>query len=87
VFRINYRLPDDLPSHQRDFPPRYTTAPAGHHARDSAFLGLLVAGYLLALLGGIVLLRMLTPVSAITNAATGEISTQGRTTLKYRGGH
>jgi hypothetical protein len=86
VVRINYRLPDDLPSHQRDFPPRYTTISAVHHARDSKLLVLLVVGYLLALLGGIVLLGVLTPVSTTTIAATGETSTQGRTTLN-RGGY
>lgn len=82
MFRINYRLPDDLPFHQRDFPLGYTATPAVHHPRDSTFLGLLVVCYLLDLLGGIVLLRMLTPVSATTIAATGETSTQS-TTLKY----
>ena len=72
MFRINYRPPENLPSDQRDFPPRYSTTPDVHHARDSTFLVLMVVGYLLALLGGIVLLRVLTPVSATMTVATSE---------------
>jgi len=42
------------------------------HARDSGFLLLMVAGYLLALGGGIVLLGVLTPVSHPTMVANSE---------------
>ena len=46
------------------------------HARDSGFLLLMVAGYLLALGGGIVLLGVLTPVSHTTMTAASEASSQ-----------
>ena len=46
------------------------------HARDSGFLLLMVAGYLLALGGGIVLLGLLTPVSHPTLVATSEPPSQ-----------
>lgn len=71
VLPLNYKPPEQLPLHQRDFPPR----DIAHlpHARDSGFLLLMVIGYLLALLGGIVLLRVLTPTTATITAATSDI--------------
>jgi len=52
-------------------PQRWSKDP--HHARDSAFLLLLVTGYLLALVAGIMLLGLLTPVSHPAIVAASEI--------------
>jgi hypothetical protein len=71
VLPLNYRPPEQLPINQRDFPPRDMAHL--HHARDSGLLLLMVIGYLLALLGGIVLLRVLTPTIATITAATSDI--------------
>jgi hypothetical protein len=78
VLLVNYRLPETLPSNKRDFPARDITE--RYHARDSRFLLLMVAGYLLALSGGIALLGMLTPVthSPIVTAADANGGTSTR---------
>jgi hypothetical protein len=70
VLPINYRLPETLPTNQRDFPPR--DAVADHHAQDSGFLLLMVAGYLLMLFGFIALLATFAPNSNSTIVAVGE---------------
>jgi hypothetical protein len=56
--------------------PRDVRHSPRQHARDSGFLLLMVAGYLLALGGGIVLLGLLTPVSHSTLVATSEARSQ-----------
>jgi hypothetical protein len=69
VLPINYRLPETLPTNQRDFPPR--DAVADHHEQDSGFLLLMVAGYLLMLFGFIALLATFAPDSNSTIVAVG----------------
>lgn len=59
MFRINYRPSESLPHHHRDFPPRNGSAEI-RGAEGSRELGLMVAGYLVALFGGILLLGYLT---------------------------
>ena len=69
MFPINYRLPEQMPPHQRDFPPREevaSTEPLG----ESRIILLVVAGYVLAMLGAIVVLRVLTPLPDYATAAT-----------------
>jgi hypothetical protein len=72
MFGINYRPPESLPLNQRDFPPR--GAPRGRQANRRAYgsheLALMVALYLLAMVGGILLLTNLTasPTASITTA-------------------
>ena len=68
---LNFRPPEQLTLNQRDFPPRDIAHL--HHARDSGFLLLMVVGYLLALLGGIVLLKALTPTAPTITAVTSDI--------------
>jgi len=58
VLRVHHRPPETLPSHQRDFPGR-GKAPDILHLGDTRTLLLMVAGYLMAMLGGIVLLAAL----------------------------
>jgi len=60
MFRINYLRPERMPSHQRDFPHRERpTEPIA--LQGSGELWLMVGGYLLAVLVGILLLGALTP--------------------------
>jgi hypothetical protein len=63
MFPVHHRPPEQMPPHQRDFPRR--REPRESNARDgSQVLGLLVVVYVIAMLGGIGLLRILTaPVS------------------------
>ena len=65
MLRVHYRPPEMLPSHQRDFPPR-EQPPDPLHVRDTRFLLLMVLGYLVVMLGGIVLLTALSPVTHVT---------------------
>ena len=71
MFPVNYLPPEQMPSHQRDFPREEQ----GVHvlATDgSRGLALLVAWYLLAMLGGIVLLGQLTAETVpVTSASAG----------------
>ena len=68
MFRVNYRPPEALPSHHRDFPPE--VAADLLHERDSFLLLTVVIGYILAMLGGVFVLHALTPVAfEITQAA------------------
>ena len=65
MLRVHYRPPETLPPHHRDFPAR-EVVPDHLHVRDSRLLLLMVAGYLLTMLGGVVLLHALSPVSLTT---------------------
>jgi hypothetical protein len=73
VSPIPYRDHPHLPRQPRDVLQKSSQS---QHARDSGFLLLMVAGYLLALAGGIVLLGLLTPVSHSTMVATSEPPSQ-----------
>jgi hypothetical protein len=66
VLRVHYRPPESLPPHHRDFPAREAVPdhmPDHLHMRDTRFLWLMVAGYLLTMLGGIILLQAISPVT------------------------
>jgi hypothetical protein len=68
--RVNYRPPEALPPHQRDFPPR---RPSKEMQRDgSGQLVLMVALYLVALCIGLAALVRLTPGTE-PNVVTAEI--------------
>lgn len=69
---VHYRPPETLPPHQRDFPTRHK-APDILHVRDTRFLLLLVTGYVLTMLGGVVLLHALSPVTQATTHPTEEV--------------
>jgi hypothetical protein len=79
VLPVHYRPPETLPPHQRDFPPG-EWAPDSLHVRDTRFLLLMVFGYLMAMLGGIVVLHTLTPVTHITVHPTeaADVKVSGR---------
>ena len=79
MLRVHYRPPEMLPPHQRDFPPR-DAAPDILHVRDTRFLMLLVTGYILAMLGGVILLHALSPVSHATvhPLDTADVEVTGR---------
>ena len=69
MFRVNYLPPEQMPAHQRDFPhrPQLDELPG---AVESRGLGLLVACYLVAMIGGIILLGYLAvPVAPNTSTA------------------
>jgi hypothetical protein len=72
MFRVHYRRPESLPPHQRDFPSRRLSDDREESPRaDGSYqLALMVAVYLLAMVGGIVLLGNLT--TATTEFATAE---------------
>ena len=57
MFPVHHRPPEHMPTHERDFPRR-----DGQYERaatdGSRVLGLMVAVYILAMLGGIGLLRI-----------------------------
>ena len=63
MFRVHYRPPESLPAHQRDFPPKEALREreASRHDDGSHQLALMVALYLVAMLGGSVLLGNLPP--------------------------
>ena len=74
MFRVNYLPPEQMPAHQRDFPhrPQLEEFPG---AADSRSLGILVAWYLAAMIGGIILLGYLTaPVPRSTSAIGATLS-------------
>lgn len=58
MFRVNYVRPEQMPRHQRDFPPREVVELPDFAGSRS--LALLVACYLIALFAGILLLGYLT---------------------------
>ena len=66
MLRVHYRPPEMLPPHQRDFPVRDSVPTDTLHVRDTRFLLLMVSGYVLAMLGGVVLLNALSPVTQLT---------------------
>lgn len=59
---VNYLPPEQMPSHQRDFPRANEIV---RRADGSQELGLLVILYLVAMLGGIVLLGLYTPYRSV----------------------
>lgn len=59
MLRVNYRHPDGLPAHQRDF-PRGDYLVQRVEGSDSTGLALMVVLYLVALLAGILLLGYVT---------------------------
>ena len=71
MFRVNYLRPEQMPTHQRDFPRREVDEL--RRANDSRELALMVAGYLVALFAGILLLGYLT-ASDLPNSATAAAS-------------
>jgi hypothetical protein len=70
MFRVHYRPPEALPSHQRDFPPRQASKELPG-AEGSNGLALMVAWYVAALIAGIVFLGHLT-ATTIPQTATAE---------------
>ena len=79
MLRVHYRPPEMLPSHQRDFPPREAAADP-LHVRDTRFLLLMVFGYLVAMLCGIVLLTALSPVTHVPthHSEAADVKVSGR---------
>ena len=79
MLRVHYRSPETLPSHQRDFPAQ-PAAPDHLHVRDTRFLLLMVTGYVVVMLGGVVLLHALSPVTLATihPAGTADVKVSGR---------
>ena len=73
MFRVNYRFPESLPLNQRDFPPRPALQERDKSRRDdgSHQLALMVALYLVAMLGGLIVLGSLT--APTTASMTAEI--------------
>ena len=83
MLRVHHRPPELLPPHQRDFPPRETTVPELSdtlHVRDTRLLMLVVTGYVLSMLGGIIVLHALSPVSHATihPSGTADVKTTDR---------
>ena len=74
MFRVNYRAPESLPLHQRDFPPRGASEDraVSRRAEGAHQLALMVVLYLVAMFGGIVLLGNLT-ASTSANIMSAEI--------------
>ena len=69
MFRVHYRAPESLPSHQRDFPPATSGEIPG--AEGSHQLAFMVACYVVALIAGIFLLGQLA-ASNIPNTTSAE---------------
>jgi hypothetical protein len=74
MYRINYLRPEQMPPHQRDFPPRPQPEELPGAAGSRA-LALMVAGYLVAMFAGILLLGYLTAWErpSTTTAAAGTV--------------
>jgi len=74
MLRVNYRPPESLPLHPRYFPPRGASEDreVSRRAEGSHQLALMVALYLVAIFGGIVLLGNLT-ASTTASITTAEI--------------
>jgi hypothetical protein len=72
MFRVHYRRPEDLPPHQRDFPPRAPAEGVQRSGDGSGQLALLVGFYLLAMCLGLAALVGLAP-SVVPNTAIAEI--------------
>ena len=71
MLRVHYKRPEEMPSHHRDFPERHHLQGRGETSASQG-LGLLVAGYLIAMVAGILLLGHLTrtPSPASATAMT-----------------
>jgi len=82
VLRVHYRPPEMLPPHQRDFPARNRVPEVADalHVGDTRFLLLMVLGYVLAMLGGVVLLHVLSPVTHATmhSSEAADVKVSGR---------
>jgi hypothetical protein len=73
MFRVNYRRPESLPSHQRDFPPREPPVELQGRGDDGSWqLALMVGAYLVAMCVGLALLVRVIP-DAVPNTDTAEI--------------
>jgi hypothetical protein len=72
MLRVNYVRPEQMPSHQRDFPRR--EEPELPSAVDSGGLGLMVACYLIAMFIGILLLGCLTAPRPPDTASAAHLS-------------
>jgi hypothetical protein len=70
---VNYKPPELMPPHQRDFPRRYE-APELQGQEDGRALGLMVVSYLTVVFAGIVLLGTL--AAPVPQASTVAISTE-----------
>ena len=71
MFRVNYVRPEQMPSHQRDFPRR--EEPELPAISGSAGLCLMVACYLIAMFAGVLLLGYLTASRPPDTAATAHL--------------
>ena len=71
MLRVNYLRPEQMPSHQRDFPRREEPELPG--TSGSGGLGLMVACYLIAMLAGILLLGYLTAPKLPDTAAVAQL--------------
>jgi hypothetical protein len=69
MLRVNYLPPEQMPTHQRDF-PRNDQVVEMPRTDGSHQLALLVIMYLLALLGGIVLLGQFTATPSPSMSAS-----------------
>ena len=72
MYRVNYRRPEDLPTPQRDFPPREPPEGVQRSGDGSGQLALMVGLYLLAMCIGLAALGMMTP-EIVPNTAIAEI--------------
>ena len=72
MFPVNHLPPEQMPAHQRDFPARSDIAEQDVKRpldpRASYDLVLMVACYLLAMFGGILVLGALTPIPQSSSA-------------------
>lgn len=69
MLRVNYRRPEDLPTYQRDFPPREPPEGLQRSGDGSGQLALMVALYLFAMCAGLALLTRFTTTFPNTTAA------------------
>ena len=76
MFRVNYLRLEQMPPHQRDFPPRERSQLPS--ADGSPALALMVAWYVVAMFAGILLLGYLTASESprTTSAAAGAVLTK-----------
>jgi hypothetical protein len=72
MLRVNYVRPEQMPSHQRDFPRR--EEPELPATSGSGGLFLMVACYLIAMFAGVLLLGYLTAPRPLDTAATAHLS-------------
>jgi hypothetical protein len=72
MFRINYRPPELLPPHQRDFPPKKLLEERSSGDDGSWQLALMVGLYLVAMCAGLALLGLFTSPTEV-NTVTAHI--------------